>query len=62
MINVAVFAHKVEDMTTIVNTLSRQYKFKFETMSEFRDFMIYFLYVKKLSTNQPLFDPPECVA
>lgn len=48
-------------MTTIVNTLSRQYKFRFETMSEFRDFMIYFLYVKKLSTNQPLFDPPECV-
>ena len=39
----------------------RKYIFKFENMNEFRDFMIYFIFVKKSSTKQQLFEPSESV-
>lgn len=45
----------------LFSTVDKDYTFKFENLAEFRDFLIYFIFVKKAANGQKLFDPPECV-
>ena len=45
-----------------MTTNDRAFVFKFENLNEFRDFLIYFIFLRKSSNNQQLFEPPETVA
>lgn len=53
--------NNLEDKMVQIATKDRNYVFKFENMNEFRDFLIYFVFLRKSSNNQQLFEPPESV-
>lgn len=49
-----------EKMIEII-TVDRKYVLRFENMNEFRDFLIYFIFIRKTSNHQQLFTPPNVV-
>lgn len=49
-----------EKMVEIITT-ERKYIFRFENLNEFRDFLIYFIFIRKSSNQQQLFVPPDMV-
>ena len=53
--------NNLEEKIVQIMTKDRSYVFKFENLNEFRDFLIYFIFLRKTSNNQQLFEPPESV-
>ena len=51
----------IDEKTVIVETTGKTYTFRFENLNEFRDFLLYFMHVRKTSNSQQLFAPPDCV-
>lgn len=54
-------ANNIEEKMVEVHVSDRKYVFKFENLNEFRDFLIYFIFIRKTSNQQQLFQPPEAV-
>lgn len=59
--DVKILGNNIEEKTVLLGTADKDYTFKFENLAEFRDFLIYFIFVKKVANGQKLFDPPEPV-
>ena len=59
---VSVMGNNLDERMVQITTKDRAYIFKFENLNEMRDFLIYFIFLRKTSNNQQLFEPPECVA
>ena len=53
--------NNLDEKMVKVQTKDREYVFKFENLNEFRDFLIYFIFLKKTSNNQQLFEPSDNV-
>jgi len=59
--DIKILGNNIEEKTVLFSTVEKDYTFKFENLAEFRDFLIYFIFVRKTANGQKLFDPPECV-
>lgn len=53
--------NNMDERMVEITLKERTYIFKFENLNEFRDFMIYFIFIKKTSNKQQLFEPSESV-
>ena len=53
--------NNLDEKMVKVQAKDREYVFKFENLNEFRDFLIYFIFLKKTSNNQQLFEPSDNV-
>lgn len=51
--------NNIDEKMIQINTTDRSYVFKFENLNEFRDFLIYFIFIRKSGNNQQLFEPPQ---
>lgn len=50
----------LDEKTALVRCTKRDYVLRFENMTEFREFMLYFVFIKKAYNHKSLFEPtPE---
>jgi hypothetical protein len=59
---VSIMGNNMDERLVEMVLKERKYLFKFENLNEFRDFLIYFIFVRKTSNKQQLFEPSENVA
>lgn len=47
----------LDDKTALIRCTKRDYVMRFENMTEFREFMLYFVFIKKAYNHKSLFEP-----